>query len=170
MEITTWKRERYFWSEMEMTNLFFPQSHSSGRVLFRWPLTSRRFLILSWSASIWNSISNKCYQLYLIYNDKWVCASCQAYGLRLWASYTHLLVHVALMVFPGSGRLVDFSFTMDTVIHQDKTPETDAKKQTKTPVIHCSLDRHTIYVCMWDVRSLLRYSLNFKGGCLLTCG
>lgn len=54
--------------------------------------------------------------------------------------YTHLLVHVALMVFPGSGGLVDFSFTMDTVIHQDETSETDAK----TPVIHHSCDGHTV--------------------------
>lgn len=36
---------------------------------------------------------------------------------------THFLVHIALMVFPGSGGLVNFSFTVDAVIHQDKTPE-----------------------------------------------
>ena len=50
------------------------------------------------------------------------------------ALYTHLLVHIALMVFPGSGGLIDFSFTVDTVIHQDETPKRGAKK--KTPVIH----------------------------------
>lgn len=63
--------------------------------------------------------------------------ACQAYG----SLYTHLLVHVALMVFPGSRGLVDFSFTMDAVIHQDETSETEAI----TPVIHPSFDGHIVY-------------------------
>lgn len=58
--------------------------------------------------------------------------------------YTHLLVHVALVVFPGSGGLVDFSFTVDTVIQQDETSGTDKK----TPVKHRPFDRHTS--CAWD--------------------
>ena len=52
--LTSYRVIKYFGGEISVTDLLSPQSHSSGRVLFKWPRTSRRFLILSWSASIWN--------------------------------------------------------------------------------------------------------------------
>lgn len=58
--------------------------------------------------------------LNLEFNDKMsnlekVCMCVGVPGLQY--ELTHLLVHIALMVFPGSGGLIDFSFTVDTVIH-----------------------------------------------------
>lgn len=44
-----------------------------------------------------------------------------------WTSYTHLLVHIALMILPRSGGLVDFSLAVDAVVHEDVTPKKDAK-------------------------------------------
>lgn len=89
----------------------------------------------------------------LIWKDKWVTVEkisnmenvCEVYGCLS----SHLLVHEALMVFPGSGGLVDFSFTMDAVIHQDVTPE------HKSKLCHTTLS-FSHYVCDYV--------------CLLTCG
>lgn len=43
-------------------NLFFPQSHSSGFLLFRCPRTSRNFFILSCSCSIWGKKTGNPYK------------------------------------------------------------------------------------------------------------
>lgn len=40
--------------------------------------------------------------------------------------HNDLLVHVALVVLPGSGRLVDLPLAVDAVVQQDETPAREA--------------------------------------------
>lgn len=45
-------------------------------------------------------------------------------NMRIWTdSDVYLLIHVALVIFPGFRRLVDLSLTVNAVIHQDVASE-----------------------------------------------
>lgn len=46
---------------------------------------------------------------------------------------SYLMINVALMIFPGFRRLVDFSLTVNAVVHQDVAPTKCSRKCINYP-------------------------------------
>lgn len=143
--LTSYRVIKYFGGEISVTDLLSPQSHSSGRVLFKWPRTSRRFLILSWSASIWNLMT------------KWVtwkrCAWvfwCQVYSM----SFVHSPPgpHSSY----GLSRLwrTDRFLFHSGHCHSSRWNTWKGCKKKKTPIIHRTLT-NTVFIFLENLPSYL---------------